>query len=454
MHPRAVVADAPPLESHAELGLTGARTDALEVLARQDPARVPELVPLRYGRMAASPFGFLRGAAAVMASDLADSPTSGIETQLCGDAHVGNFGMYASPERRLVFDLNDFDETCRGPFEWDVKRLATSLEVVGLSVGLKRRQRRTIARAAVEAYRQAMANFARQPHLAVWYARADVEELVADLSAQIGTAAVASVHKQLERARRSDHLQALTKLVDVRDGTQRLRSDPPLLMTVDDLFGAAEAEDVRHQMNEMLEGYRGSLSSDRRHLFAQYRVVDLARKVVGVSSVGTRTWVVLLQGIDEGDPLFLQAKETGPSMIAALLRSPQWPHQGERVVAGQRLMQASSDIFLGWQSTARPDGTSTDYYVRQLRDGKASIDVMRLRPSGLERYGRLCGWTLARAHARSGDRTAVAAYLGSDDTFDRAVADFAAAYAQRTVDDHAHLVAEIAAGRLAATSDL
>ena len=438
-----------PRRSHAQIQLSPQR-DALGILERQASARIPELVPIRYGRMLASPFTFFRGAAAVMADDLATTPVSGLDAQLCGDAHLLNFGFFASPERSLVFDVNDFDETLRGPFEWDVKRLAASIEVAARDRDFGDADRRATVLAAVAMYRTAMGQFASMRNLDLWYARLDAETLVA----QIRTV---TERKQLQRGRKkalaNDSMRALGKLTQVVDGEPRIISEPPLVEPIADLVahGTAPAT-VESAIEAGLAKYQQSLLSDRRELLHGYRYVDLARKVVGIGSVGTRCWIVLLLGRDANDPLFLQVKEAEESVLEGPEGAAPWPNHGQRVVEGQRLMQATSDIFLGWLDVdAAIDGTAArDYYVRQLWDWKASIDVRLVRPTGLIQYGRACGWTLARAHARSGDRIAIAAYLGRGDAFDQALADFAAAYADQNERDHAALRQAVDDGRLAA----
>jgi uncharacterized protein (DUF2252 family) len=428
-----------PREQHAvcEAGTT----DAVELLRADDPYRVAELLPIRYGRMLTSPFTFYRGSAAVMATDLSASPHSGLEVQLCGDAHLSNFGVYHSPERRLVFDLNDFDETLPGPFEWDVKRLAASVALAGRENGHRRRERWRTLVAVVGAYRSAMRRFARQGNLEVWYAGLDVERALEDLAPRVDQRQRERTQHNLERARRNDSTRALRKLTVTEGGRTRFLSQPPLLEPLRDLLPEVDAQVVHGSLLEVLATYRESLPPDRQHLLDQFELVEVARKVVGVGSVGTRAYVLLLTGRDSADPLVLQAKEAKASVLEPHLAASRYDHAGERVVAGQRLMQASSDIFLGWQRTLEADGAVRDYYVRQLRDGKASAEVDQMDPRVLTIYGEMCAWTLARAHARSGDRVAISAYLGKRDTFDRAVADFAEAYADRAEEQHRALQA-------------
>ncbi len=442
---------AAPLEDHAVFAPTDLRADPVELLGRQGPARVPELLPIRYGRMVSSPFAFYRGAALVMAADLAATPSSGLRAQLCGDAHLSNFGFYASAERRLVFDLNDFDETLPGPFEWDVKRLAASLEIAARSQSFRAKEARAVVVKAVRSYRESMRTFATMPNQAVWYARVEADELLDRLRAVAPAERLRKAENLIASAKTKDSMQAFRKLTREVDGQRQIISEPPLIVPVEELFPGQEGETLQAQMADLLSAYRASLVSDRKHLFDQYRFVHMARKVVGVGSVGTRAWILLFEGLDGGDPLFLQAKEAQTSVLEQYAGVSEYANHGERVVAGQRLMQASSDIFLGWQRTNGLDGVDRDYYLRQLRDWKASADVEGSVPEGMAVYGQVCGWTLARAHARSGDRVAIGAYLGKRDTFDEAVADFAAAYADQNDKDHARLRAAIDEGRVEAT---
>lgn len=440
-----------PLDAHAELPADGDRPDPVEVLVRQDATRVPELVPIRYDRMLVSPFAFFRGAASVMAGDLAVTPSSGLTCQLCGDAHLSNFGVFASPERRLVFDLDDFDETFPGPWEWDVKRLAASLVVVGRENGLGGKARAAVVRAAVGRYRQAMCRFARQRDLDVWYANAGADEVALLLKSRAGKAKQRRFAEAREKARGRDSLQACRKLTTVVDGRRRITADPPLLVPVDQLLLDTDRADLECGIQDLLADYTDTLSADRRHLVSGFRFVDMARKVVGVGSVGTRCWIVLLQGRDENDPLLLQVKEASRSVLADHLprgRRADHRSQGERVVAGQRLMQAVSDIFLGWQTAEGIDGRVRDFYVRQLRDGKGSAVVEAMDAEDLRMYGALCAWTLARAHARTGDRIALAGYLDDGRAFDRALVEFAEHYADRNEHDHKLLVRAARSGRV------
>ena len=438
--------DATPLESHAELSADGDRPNPIQLLTEQAADRVLELVPVRYGRMLASPFAFYRGAARVMACDLARTPVTGLTCQVCGDAHLSNFGLFGSPERRLMFDLNDFDETTVGPWEWDVKRLAASLAIAGRQNGYSAKQRRTIVLTAVGRYRTALVEFAAMRDLEVWYARLDAEELLARLSASLDAKRRKKIDKFVERAKSRDSVQAMGKLTVETNGRVRIMADPPLVVPLRDLVSAEEDEDFTERFAGLIRHYRGTLQADRRVLLERYHFVDMARKVVGVGSVGTRCWIVLLTGRAIDDPLFLQVKEAKASVLAEYLGTTDRGNQGRRVVMGQRLMQQASDIFLGWERTTGIDGTERDFYIRQLRDWKGSITIEELLPKGMGLYAELCGWSLARAHARSGDRIAISGYLGSSATFDNAVAEFAESYADLTERDHQALMNAVAAG--------
>ncbi|NMO03115.1 DUF2252 domain-containing protein [Gordonia sp. TBRC 11910] len=433
----------------AEVPAASSRTDALAILSEQAASRLPDLVPVRNARMAATPFTFYRGAAAVMAADLAATPNSGIRTQLCGDAHLSNFGMYFTPERRMVFDLNDFDETYPGPFEWDVKRLAASFVVAAREDGFDDAEARKVAKRVARAYRKSIARSVGKSTLECWYARIDTDQVLAELGEKLDTAAVERTRKGLEKARHRDSVHALSKLCVIVDGVAHIRSDPPLLVPLHELLGDAAGELVDHQLTDRLAEYRESLPHNTRELFAQYTFEEAARKVVGVGSVGTRAWIALLLGRDLTDPLFLQMKEAQQSVLAKHVPDgPVYDNQGRRVVEGQRMMQAASDVFLGWQSGVDPDGVVRDFYVRQLRDGKGSVVIEALEPAGLEMYAKLCGRTLAQAHARTAQRHAIAEYVGRTKEFDDAIADFAMGYAELNVGDHAALVAAIADGRM------
>ncbi|HEY6775149.1 MAG TPA: DUF2252 domain-containing protein [Thermoleophilaceae bacterium] len=410
---------------------------------------MPALVPIRYGRMLASPFSFFRGGAAIMASDLASTPYSGLEAQLCGDAHLSNFGVFAAPERRIVFDLNDFDETLPGPFEWDVKRLAASFAVAGRERGFSDAERRRTTLAALREYREAVRRFASMRDLEVWYARFDVEAIFERWRSRVTKKQVKAFERAVAKARHKDSMRALSKLCQRVNGVHRIISSPPLIVPIEEFTGAEDQREIDRALQRLVAKYRETLDPDRRVLAARYRYAHAAHKVVGVGSVGAQAWILLLLGRDSDDPLVLQAKEAQRSVLEPFAGRSRYAHQGRRVVEGQRLMQAASDIFLGWvTSDGRGDGRKRDFYVRQLWDGKQSAEVDLMDPAGLARYGQLCGWTLARAHARSGDRVAIASYLGSGSVFDEAVADFAEAYADQTQRDYDALVRDAKAGDL------
>ena len=444
-----------PRAAHAEFAPGPARPDPVGLLESQAETRVPELVPIRYGRMLVSPFTFYRGAALIMADDLATTANTGLRVQLCGDAHLSNFGVFASPERQLVFDINDFDETLPGPFEWDVKRLAASLEVAGRDRGYSDADRDAIVRTCVSTYRTAMAEFAAQTNLDVFYARFDVEEVVARYQATVPHKAVKRAEKNIAKARTKDSMQAFSKLTHEVDGEPRIVADPPLIVPIGDLWPDDRASEFTEWIHARLREYRRTLDTDRRRLLERYRFVDLARKVVGVGSVGTRAWIALMLGRDEQDPLFLQMKEAQPSVLEAYAGRSDYRNAGHRVVSGQRLMQAAGDIFLGWVHVSEgPDGGNRDFYIRQLRDWKGSADIEVMVPAGMKIYAQMCGWTLARAHARSGDAVAIAAYLGKGDVFDRAIAAFSATYADRNDADYALMTTAVESGRLVAQTGL
>ena len=443
-----------PLESHGEFAPAGPR-DPVGLLLGQAKSRVPELVPVRHGRMLVSAFTFYRGAALPMAADLASTPASGLRVQLCGDAHLSNFGAFASPERRLVFDVNDFDETLPGPFEWDVKRLAASLTVAGRDNGFPGKACRKIAVAAGEGYRTAMRGFAEQTFLDVWYAHVNIEPVLAQFRSQVKAKRYKEAEKLLAKAHTADSMKALGKLTTVVNGQRRIISDPPMIVPVEEVFAGVQADAIYKLLRAVLSKYRRTLQSDRRHLLEQFTLVQVARKVVGVGSVGTRAWVVLMDAGDGDEPLFLQAKEAQPSVLADYCGRSHYNNQGERVVAGQHLMQAQSDIFLGWTRVANPaDRVDRDFYVRQLKDWKFSVPIEQMLPEGMTLYARLCGWTLARAHARSGDRVALAAYLGGSAKFDQAIADFAETYADQNERDYAALKTAVKDGRTEATTEI
>jgi uncharacterized protein (DUF2252 family) len=400
--------------------------------------------------MLASPFSFYRGGALVMAADLARTPNSGLQVQLCGDAHISNFGVYASPERRIVFDINDFDETHPGPFEWDVKPLTASLAVAGRDNGFSAKKRRKIVLATAAAYPTSMVKFAGQGNLPVWYAQLDMNEVLSQIGDQLDAKRRARTEAALDTAHSRDGIQALAKLTTMVDGHARIKSQPPLLVPMEELLGVKEALVAYERLGSLHESHRRTVQWDHRHLLEQFKLVQGARKVVGVGSVGTRSWILLLEGLDGADPLFLQAKEAQASVLSGFVKTTGVQNQGERVVNWQHLMQASSDIFLGWQRQEGPDGVERDFYVRQLRDGKGSVAVEEMVPDGMRYYGHICGRTLARAHARSGDRVAIAAYLGSGDRFENAIADFAETCAEQNLRDHAALGAAVATGRVIA----
>ncbi|WP_369244019.1 DUF2252 domain-containing protein [Streptomyces sp. R41] len=441
---------AAPRSAHAEFTPPPKRTDPVDVIETQSAKRVPELVPIRYGRMSESPFRFYRGAAAIMAADLADTPRTGIRAQLCGDAHMLNFRLLASPERRLMFDINDFDETLPGPWEWDVKRLSASLVIAGRANGFSSTERASVVRAAVRSYRERMRSFAGLGNLDVWYTRFEADEMQEQFAPVLGAKDRDRWERARERARAHDTVQVFDKLTRVVDGKRRIAPDPPLLVRLEDLLPEAERGQLEKEISRLIERYGHSLQSDRRFLLESYRVADIARKVVGVGSVGTRCWIVLLLGKDDEDPLFLQAKEADESVLAPYAGGAAFRTQGERVVNGQRLMQATSDIFLGWERAQGIDGRRRDFYVRQLRDWKGIAVAETMSPQQMALFGELCGATLARAHARSGDRIAIAAYLGGSDVFDRALATFAELYADQNEKDHQALVDAIEAGRVPA----
>jgi uncharacterized protein (DUF2252 family) len=409
-----------------------------------------ELVPIRYGRMLVSPFTFYRGAAAVMAADLAATPDSGIVVQACGDAHISNFGGFAAQDRRLVFGPNDFDETLPGPWEWDVKRMAASAEIAGRDVGLPPDRREQIVTDCVREYREGMRGFAGESHLDVWYDRINASELVARFGGQLGRKGRIVFAKPFAKARRKTSLRAVSKLTERVDGELRFRRVPPLLVPLRELVDPAGAREDTDYVRVLLEEYVASLDEDRRYLFDTYEFVDMARKVVGVGSVGTRAWVLLLVGRGGQDPLVLQMKEAQASVLEPYLGASEFENHGERVVRGQRMAHAALDVFLGWQRSEGLDGKEHDFYIRQLWDWKASIDLSAMAYTGLHAYTRACGWSMARAHARSGDRLAIDGYLGAGPKFDQAIARFAAAYADQNELDHQRLADAVAAGQVAA----
>ncbi len=470
-----------PVSSHAEWEPAADRPDPVELLVAQDATREPDLVPVRHGRMMVSPFTFYRGAAKVMAADLAGTPTAGLTVQLCGDAHLSNFGGFASPERQLLFGLNDFDETLPGPFEYDLKRMAASFTIAARNNGFTPKDTQAVTLESVQAYRLAMAEFAGMRTLDIWYAHMsehDIQDALRAVQEEASTAAgkgkgksgkkkekatkatkagkaeaagiaeaIKAANKTLRKAHTRDSLHALTRYAEVVDGRYRIVSQPPVVVPLRELEGAwgLSADQIRGVVEDQFRAYQSSLSADRRLLLEKFSIVDVARKVVGVGSVGTRAWMVLLEGRDSGDPLFLQVKEATRSVLEDHLPNSRFHTPGQRVVEGQRLMQAASDIFLGWTKGVQDDRF---YYWRQLRDMKASAMVEAMTPFGMTFYARICGWTLARAHARSGDPVAIAAYLGADDRLDQAITEFSARYADQNSRDHETFVKAVADGRI------
>jgi uncharacterized protein (DUF2252 family) len=443
-----------PRSSHGEWTPSPTRPDPVALLEQQGETRVPELVPIRYGRMLVSPFTFYRGAAYIMASDLAGSPRTGLHTQLCGDAHLSNFGAFAAPDRRLIFGVNDFDETLPGPFEWDLKRLVASFAVGGRDRGFSAKERRGINIAVTESYRTTMRDLATKRTLDLWYSRVDVDEIL-ELGRNSATPKqLATAEKNVAKARTKDSVRAFDKLTEVVDGKRRIIADAPLIVPIEDLMGDAGAEQIEAFARGVIRSYRSSLSLDRSHLMERFNYAHAARKVVGVGSVGTRAWIVLMLGHDENDPLFLQIKQAEPSVLEPFLGRSEYPTHGQRVVEGQRLMQAASDIMLGWDKITGPDGVERHFYIRQLWDqkGSALVDVMAVNV--MEFYARICGETLARAHARSGDAVAIASYMGSGSALDRALADFSELYSDQNDADYAALQAAVQSGRIAVETGL
>ena len=444
-----------PRAGHALFEPLPTRADPVELLERQAKTRVPELVPIRYGRMLVSPFTFYRGAASIMAHDLAGTPRSGLTVQCCGDAHLSNFGVFASPERKLVFDVNDFDETLPGPWEWDVKRLAVSMLIAARSNGFKAKDQDQIVLDTVARYRTAMADFAAMKNLDVWYAHLDIEDVLQDYASQFKPKSVKRTEKTLAKARTKDSMTAFSKLTSVVDGKARIVDQSPLIVPIDKLVEGESRDQMFEELHELLRTFRETLEFDRRVLLEQFELMDFARKVVGVGSVGTRAWIALLLGRDGQDPLFLQMKEAEASVMEEFLGPSEFANHGERVVVGQRLMQASSDIFLGWLHVETGlDGKPRDFYGRQLKDWKGSAEIEQMVPKGMATYGKLCGWTLARAHARSGDRIAIASYLGNSDSFDRAIVEFSKAYADQNEQDYQALNDAVASGKIKAETGL
>jgi uncharacterized protein (DUF2252 family) len=444
-----------PRANHAAFTPPPGRADPLEVLESQASTRVPELVPIRYGRMLVSPFTFYRGAAMIMAADLADTPRSGLMAQSCGDAHLSNFGVFASPERQLVFDLNDFDETLPGPWEWDVKRLAVSMQIAAINNGYAVKEQEEIVLATVGQYRAAMRMFASQGNLDVWYAHLDIDATLAQYGAQLKPKTAKRTGKAIAKARTRDSMSAFSKLTHTVDGQLRIADLAPLIVPYDQLGTGQEAAVMFEAFTVLLRAYRETLDAHRQDLLEGFHLVDVARKVVGVGSVGTRAWIALLLGRDDQDPLFLQIKEAEASVLEPYLGPSEFANHGERVVVGQQTMQAVSDIFLGWLHVKEGfDGRARDFYVRQLRDWKGSAEVELMVPEGMAMYGKLCGWTLARAHARSGDRIAIATYLGGGNSFDRAIVEFSSAYAEQNGRDYKRLTKAVKSGEIVAQTGL
>jgi uncharacterized protein (DUF2252 family) len=484
--------DRAPLSSHNKWRAAKDRPDPVALLEQQDATREPDLVPVRHGRMMVSPFTFYRGAAAIMAADLAETPVAGLDAQLCGDAHLSNFGAFASPERRLLFDLNDFDETLPGPFEYDVKRMAASFMIAGRNNGFSQADARAATMGSVRAYREAMAEFAQMRTMDIWYAHLDEDELMAGIRAavagtvredktarkkekadsrekapkkqekrtvkeekaarkeeKVAKTAQKRAEKQIAKAHTRDSLQALSKLGELVDGQYRIVSEPPIVVPLRDLVAVyhLSPDEISHGLHEQFRAYRATLQDDRRHLLERFEFVDMARKVVGVGSVGTRAFIALLQGRDAQDPLFLQVKEATASVLEPYVGKSRYRQHGERVVQGQRLMQAASDIYLGWTKGL---DVRRHFYWRQLRDMKGSALVEVMVPLGLMYYASICGWTLARAHARSGDPVAIAEYLSETDAFDRSITDFSERYAGQNEQDYTEFVNAVKSGRLEA----
>ena len=453
-----------PVSSHTGWVPAPDRPDPVALLEEQNLTREQDLVPVRHGRMLVSPFTFYRGAARIMAADLKDTPRAGLVSQLCGDAHLSNFGVFASPERALLFDLNDFDETLPGPFEYDVKRMSASFTIAARNNAFTKEETRDVTLAAVRAYREAMAGFAQMGTMDIWYAHLSEQELMSAIKAEVGTekgkaqkkeakGAEKNAKKTAAKAHTRDSLQALSKLGELVDGQYRIVSQPPIVIPARELGGsfAMSADELQHVIHEQLRSYRATLQYDRRHLLERFEIIDIARKVVGVGSVGTRAFIALLQGRDPQDPLFLQVKEATASVLEDHLPKSRFKDPGERVVQGQRMMQAASDIFLGWTKGVEENRY---YYWRQLRDMKGSVIVEEMNPVSMEFYARTCGWTLARAHARSGDPIAIAAYLGKSDKFDASITDFSERYADQNDQDYQEFADAVRSGRLEAIEGL
>ena len=447
-----------PREDHAYWAPADDRPDPVELLREQGESRVQDLLPLRYERMSASAFTFYRGSALIMASDLSTTPSTGITVQLCGDAHISNFGLYSSPERRTVFDINDFDETLPGPWEWDVKRLVTSVEICGRDNGFSKKQRRAATLACVEGYREGMRRFAEMGNLDVWYAHLDVDKLREKVTtANVDKASIKAANKVIDKAKAKNSARAIQKLTEIVDGEVRIISDPPVIVPVRDLVAQNANEEIAEKFDEVglerlmrsvLSEYRMTLDSDKRRLVGQYTAVDMARKVVGVGSVGTRAWIIVMKGINDDDSLVLQVKEAQESVLERYAGKSRYKTHGRRVVAGQRAIQSVSDMLLGWCTFSDVNGKRQHYYVRQLWDGKGSIDLSRLSADKLATLARACGWTLAHAHARTGDRIAIASYMGKGGKFDDAIVAFAESYADQNEADYARFMQALESGEL------
>jgi uncharacterized protein (DUF2252 family) len=440
-----------PRSRHAEFQAPADRADPITLLEDQARTRVPELVPIRYGRMLVSPFTFYRGGAKIMANDLAATPRSGLTVQCCGDAHLSNFGVFASPERRLVFDINDFDETLPGPWEWDVKRLAASMLIAARDNGFAAKDQDKIVLDTVTEYRTAMRSFAGMANLEVWYAHMDVDTVVQQFGSQVKRAQVKRTEATLAKARTRDSMSAFSKLTEQVNGKAGIVDQSPLIVPLRVLMPGDQTEPVFQWLHSLIRVYRQSLEHDRRKLLEEFELADFARKVVGVGSVGTRAWIALFFGRDGTDPLFVQLKEAEASVLEEYVGRSVYRNHAQRVVVGQRMMQAASDIFLGWIHVKEGiDGVPRDFYGRQLKDWKGSAEIDQMVPSGMAAYGRLCGWTLARAHARSGDRIAIASYLGSGNVFDKAIVEFSKAYAEQNELDYKALEDAVKTGRVKA----
>jgi uncharacterized protein (DUF2252 family) len=442
-----------PLADHAGWSPPSHRVDPVDLLEEQASSRLAELVPIRYGRMLVSPFSYFRGAALPMAADLASTPVTAFDVQLCGDAHMSNFGVFGSPERHLIFDVNDFDETAPGPWEWDVKRLAASLEVAGRENGYSRKARAQVVRHAVRSYRETMRELASVPMMSVWYAHLNVEEILPRFSALLDPKRTPNVWKAITKARAHDSHQAFDKLCFEQDGETKIIHDPPLIVPIEHFIDVGDPGVAAEALSQIMRAYSNTLEPELRHLLAQHEYAHMARKVVGVGSVGTDAWIALFLSLEDDSPLFLQVKEAQSSVLERFTAASAFSNHGERVVRGQHLMQAASDIFLGWLTFAW-DGRERDYYFRQLRDWKGSVDVEGMTPAGMNVWGRMCGWTLARAHARTGDRVAIASYLGKSERFDFAVTEFAASYADQNERDYNALVAAVTSGRVVANTGI